>query len=145
MLEFLMSHSDDILLNKLSFAVITKLCCTSRRMYYHLSDGYNQLVPNINVYLWSRSHTMYVTMWGDGLSRFIHSDYIPQHAHNVKLTNFWAHFSLSELNYHDDELFENLGEYYNTAGLQTNYYLDTGKITGEAQTSPPPVIVCDRY
>ena len=145
--EFLERHSDELIVNKLNIVDITKLCCTCKSMYERLYDEYADLADNINIYRWSRNYTMYVTLWGDGVSLFLNTAYSPPCPTQFierSMNGFVTKFTLDELQYKDEELYEALDEYPNFKRY-ANYREYIGKETKGPQLVPPPEIVCTRY
>lgn len=68
---FVTAYSNDILISKLSLKELTKLSILSKSLQKVSLPLCKKIIGNLNIYTWARNHTLYITLWGDGLDHFV--------------------------------------------------------------------------
>lgn len=135
------------IISNFSLNLIVKLRGCSKYYHKYLTNIYNKLIERVNIYYWSRAHTAYITIWGDGipyLSTYL-SDFkqLTNYSEYVNQTNILK-YNLSEYDQTYDKFIDKIYDYIENIERVTDKECDIkiiyGKYSGEQQVISQPII-----
>lgn len=135
------------IISNFSLDIIVKLRCCSKYNHKYLTNIYNKLIERVNIYYWSRAHTAYMTIWGDGIPYLLTylSDFkqSTNYLDDVCETNI-IKYNLSEYDQTYDKFIDRIYDYIENIERVTEKECDIkiiyGKYSGEQQVISPPII-----